>query len=68
MNELLKEELLMGNNAEWLQFISDLEDLACYLRSENVGMECNAELVDKAVKLLIEWNPERNESIKRCCE
>ena len=66
MKELLKEELLMGNNAEWLQFISDLEDLACFLRSKE--MESNAELVDKAIKLLIDWNPERNESIKRCCK
>lgn len=48
----------MGNNAEWLQFIADLEDLACALRS--IDMNGNAELVDKAVELLTEWNPKRN--------
>jgi ubiquinone biosynthesis protein UbiJ len=53
------------NNAEWLQFISDLQDLSCFLRSENVDMDGNAEIVDKAIELLIEWNPKRKESIER---
>ena len=60
------ENLTIKNNGEWLQFIADLEDLACYLRSENVDMEANANLVDKAIELLIDWNPERRESIERC--
>ena len=58
------KKLSIRNNAEWLQFISDLEDLACYLRSEYVEMEANAELVHKAIELLVEWNPKRKVSIK----
>ena len=57
---------VLNNNAEWLQIISDLEDLACYLRSENVKMDKNADLVVKANEFLIEWNPTRRESIERC--
>lgn len=56
----------MNSNAEWLEFLSDLEDLACVLRSEKYEMAANAELVDKAKSLLIEWNPVRNASIKNC--
>ena len=57
-------EKLFKNNAEWLEFISDLEDLACLLRSKE--MYENAYLVSKAVELLIDWNPERRESTERC--
>ena len=57
-------EKLFENNAEWLQFISGLEDLACFLRGKE--MPENASLVSKAVELLIDWNPERRESIERC--
>lgn len=53
----------MGN-AEWLQFLSDLDDLACVLRSEALDMPCNAELVDKAKSMLIDWNPNRNSRLK----
>ena len=61
-------EKLFKNNAEWLEFIQDLESLACHLRSKKVDMEVNAELVDKAIELLIDWNPKRRESIKRCSQ
>lgn len=47
----------MGNNAEWLQFLSDLDDLVCLLRCKE--MDVNAELVEKAKSLLIDWNPLR---------
>ena len=62
----IMENTNFKSNGEWLLFISDLEDLACYLRSEKVEMYENADLVSKAIELLIAWNPERRESIKRC--
>ena len=58
------ENLKFKNNGEWLQFVSDLKDLACFLRSEKMDMNANAELVDKAIELLIDWNPVRRGSIK----
>lgn len=55
--------LTINTNSEWLQFISDLKDLSCYLRSEGIEMDANANLVDMAIELLIDWNPKRRESI-----
>ena len=59
------EKTSIRNNAEWLQFISDLTDLACVLRSEEMKMDGNAELVHTAIELLIEWNPKRRQSIEK---
>ena len=54
-------------NAEWLEFLQDLRDLEVLIREIHHD-PFTADTVHKARALLIDWNPERRESIKRCLD
>lgn len=53
-------------NAEWLDFLDDLESIAVLL--EDLQAPSLAETVMSAKDMLVEWNPERRASIERCAK